>query len=515
MLAAKTFYGWVSREALVDASAFFAILSCHFRYSWFAASIRRFTPRPLHRAMSTRSFDPKTHRIHAPVMLGRFDGDERVRDATLIRYRMQAEKAFRKRNADAFINVARKTITHLGRRSMREMPLYLPRTLVFLDPPSPASSIMDEVLRKAFSKACDAADIPGGHLNNNSGRAISGVRGVGKIYCLRTCGIVMPLLLDNVISVWVDYASVEKSDPHRSPFVLMKEAWYRRGVQTPVLDDEKPENMISLLGHAAKARLSFMLIADEVGHVYTEDTVWTDLHTLANSMHHSLFVSDSSSVLRQLVEGSLGADLFKVYGKRQASLNDTKVTMRRFDPLTTRPQYHAYLKAIRVKPLSDVELTGLHILSNGHVRSIAHILTGKEGGDRKAVQTPLPDEGSFGHTVLNHLFQSVVGSSYDPFKGPTIHVQSMLKQWTSASERRNSSFEHMVVELQEKGILRDVGDGRYTLAHRVTTRPSPDASRTCSSRTRSLTTAPQGSTHVWQRCNSRRLHCDTALCPKP
>ena len=170
----------------------------------FTAHRRAFTNAS--RTSEASSFDSAVARIHSPVMVGRYADDRKKYfddDKPLATLRTRAQIALDKRDADSFILVALQTIKYLGNSELAKSPFYLPPSLMYLDPPSPAAEVMDEILRKAFSKACDVRNIPHGHLNNNSGRAISGSRGVGKSYCLRTCAIVMSVLLDHVVAVWV------------------------------------------------------------------------------------------------------------------------------------------------------------------------------------------------------------------------------------------------------------------------------------------------------------------------
>ena len=231
-------------------------------------------------------------------------------------------------------------------------------------------------------------------------------------------------------------------------------------------------NLASLLGHAVRSEISIMFIADEVRRAYDEDVIWCDLHVLANSMHHSLFVSDSSSVLRLLVESEDRAVIAALgFPRTQASLNHSKVNMLFFSAFTQKDQYRRYLEHLgsemggSKRQLSDAELIGLHILSNGRIRSIAQLLTGGRSSERRTPQHPLPALGSFAYNVLSRLCEKVIGGHFNPFNGPTItesELSMLLQDYveTHASERR--SFTVFLIELQERGYLRELRSGVYT-----------------------------------------------------
>ncbi len=83
-------------------------------------------------------------------------------------------------------------------------------------------------------------------------------------------------------------------------------------------------DLVSLVGRATHARLSFMLVADEVSRVVADDAVWAELHTMTNTMHHSLFVADSLPGFLHFYRDAY-VDRLRLYGA-QTPLNPTKLT---------------------------------------------------------------------------------------------------------------------------------------------------------------------------------------------
>ena len=103
-----------------------------------------------------------------------------------------AQKALEKRDTGAFIGVAVKTVRRLADLP-RAHPLHVPPHLAFVTDPSPLSPVFRDVVSKAFHKAYDVDFSKSDrYLDNNSGRAVAGPRGVGKSHGLKPCAHVVP-----------------------------------------------------------------------------------------------------------------------------------------------------------------------------------------------------------------------------------------------------------------------------------------------------------------------------------
>ena len=181
-------------------------------------------------------------------------------------------------------------------------PRHFPPHLNFIEDPSPWSPIFEDSLCKVFSKVSDCvsrqSDTSKMRPNNASGTAIWGARGSGKSNGLRLLTLVPPLLFpDNVVSMYYDYRS-HASNP-RTPSKLLVEALTRAGVELPF---HGTSNLERVLDHAVQHHKTFVLCADEMESVYSNPVIWDQFALLATRYDITLFIADSGSKVRAMVE---------------------------------------------------------------------------------------------------------------------------------------------------------------------------------------------------------------------
>lgn len=399
-----------------------------------------------------------------------------IKTKKLLDLREEANKHFDEKNVNQFLNVARRTVNHLEGLPVNHR-FHLPSQLMFVSPPSPFSGIFNEVLHKSFAKAYDVAGKQYAAKNNNSGRAISGPRGVGKSTGLILCTILAPLLLPrNIISVYVDYQTYA-NEPLASPFELLKQAILHAGLWNTVWKEEDPPtDMNALLGALNLAGYSFMFSGDEIKNVYHNSKVWTEFHNLASSMESSIFLADSSSKLRTLIEAQ-DEKTIRQWGFKavQPSLNGTKISMVQFRPFSTVEEYNAYFKCrpgIFNGDLRIQQIQGYHLLTAGRMRSISMYA---HGGDcsKHDYEFLLPNSNSLDYYILCKLktlqdekLQSS-GKSFDPFDLACISepalVQHISEFYSGKKEYEQCSIDSALVELEERNIIVKKHDG-YTFA---------------------------------------------------
>lgn len=209
------------------------------------------------------------------------------------------------------VSVALHTIQELEKLPPHH-PFHLSSHLPFLQKSSSFYNMFHEIMTKAFLKSCDVKGIQSNE-NNHSGRAISGPPGVGKTTGMRLCATLVPILLSNVVSVYVDFAM----HPNATPFALIQQASQFNTDETPA------ENLSVLVGDAKRAGFSIMFLGDELSAVYKNNDTWSDLHVLINDYYTSVFLSDSTQQLRAFLEGK---------DNLQPALNGTKITMLHVEP---------------------------------------------------------------------------------------------------------------------------------------------------------------------------------------
>ena len=262
---------------------------------------------------------------------------------TALRDRAEAAVADGHDGADSFVGAAYDAL-----RWMESLPpehfLHWPSKFGYWRAPAPAALLLESALRKVFNKVIRES-------SNGSGLAVEGPRGVGKTHLLQAVVLASALLLPSrVVSSYVDYKSVPSS---LTPGATLCHALARA---PPPRDGRRftvpaAPSVASAIREASATGRVLLFVADEISHVYLDDDVWEELHSLATKTEHVCFVADSGSKLKAMVERRPD-DVPKLLHhfpqlanrpKLPQSLNGTKLKVMSLLPLTTREQYWQYL----------------------------------------------------------------------------------------------------------------------------------------------------------------------------
>eukprot|EP01089_Gocevia_fonbrunei_P004792 TRINITY_DN1484_c0_g1_i1.p1 TRINITY_DN1484_c0_g1~~TRINITY_DN1484_c0_g1_i1.p1 ORF type:complete len:610 (-),score=31.90 TRINITY_DN1484_c0_g1_i1:44-1873(-) len=375
---------------------------------------RLFTFNHLHfRAYSIDMVDPYTQRFRSTQFVGRYKEDILLfKDSKIAKdLAKRARNTFVNRDNPSFKSLARETTAFLG--SISQHPLYIPPYLAFIEDPSPFAPCFDSCMSKVFDKAYDTARSFGKdkeltkreYPNNQSGLAISAPRGVGITTGMKICSIVAPFLLPNVLSVYFDYQSALEP-PY--PSEIIKEA-----AKATFNLEIKSTGINTVLQELSHHGISCMFVADEIRIVYENKHIWSELHNLVTSMYHTIFLSDSTSCMKAMIESS-NEQLLKELGfhTKQQPLNGSKISLFALAPFTNKQQYHSYLEKCDISP-QGWNIEGLHSLTGGRLRDIKAILQNDNGF--RALQN-FPEKGSIDLYLLEKLAekQTRSGNSF-PF----------------------------------------------------------------------------------------------------
>lgn len=319
-------------------------------------------------------------RCGAQFMFGRLINDDRDASPTLATLRNDAMTALLSDDTESLMGSSYQAVKWMENKPQNH-PRHFPPYLTFIENPSPWSMIFEDSLIKVFSKASDCVSRQSGTTkmrpNNASGTAIWGARGTRKSNGLRLLTLVPPLLFpENVVSVYYDYRS-HSSNP-RTPSELFVEALILAGVEMPFHDTSDLEHV---LDHAVKHNNTFVLCADEMESVYSNATIWDQFALLATRYDHTLFVADSGSKVRAMVEcKGHEASLRRWFpqfekGKLPASLNEDKLAVKELLPLSNPEQYRKLLKKRNIpalrgagsnnEPIPDCVIEAVHHITGG------------------------------------------------------------------------------------------------------------------------------------------------------
>lgn len=307
-------------------------------------------------------------------MVGRLVGD----DNKMLPQHMEGLADIRKKSMDALLKddtFALLCTAYDAVKWMEKLPskhtLHFPSYLTFFNHPSPWSPIFEDCLRKVFSKVGDSVGRKDGSIairpNNASGTAIWGARGTGKSNGLRLPTLVPPLMFpNNVISAYVDYRSYSSLPP--IPSTVLAEALTLSGVDPPPFRDTR--NLEQVLDHAGRHNKTLILCADEIECVYTNKRIWDQFSMLATRYDHALFLADSGSKVRVMIEckgheTSLRRWFPQFLGRKlPLSLIEDKLAVRELYPFTRPEQYHG-LFAQRNVPILQNTLGQCSSISDG------------------------------------------------------------------------------------------------------------------------------------------------------
>jgi hypothetical protein len=352
---------------------------------------------------------------------------------------------------------------------MKELPklprnhkLFFPNHLTFLRDPSPVFTALRTGLKVVFMKICDIVGESDPQPNNSGGLAFEAVRGAGKSNLLRILALFPKLLFpNNVITAYIDYASY--SQRQFSPRELINSALLEDGVCGQNGVKEYLENVLDETSAQSKV---VVFCADELEHVYGNAEIWADFHTLATSYDTSLFVADSGSKLRAMIEKRGYENKLREWfpefrnpdKELPCSLNSDKLAIVQISTLSTREQYAAHAKHVG-NPFVDIE--GAHILSGGRFRALSRI------GDNARNPTDLPLPGSVERFVLQRMADQQSDEGFRPFNLAS-WTENDICSWVASWKVENSSLatDADLSSLLDACIIarHPIRTGRYTFA---------------------------------------------------
>jgi hypothetical protein len=411
-------------------------------------------------SLPSEVFDASHRRVGKPIFFGRYaSDDEKIYTEGIKQLRTRAKDAFTKKDQDEFLKICFNTLTALENLPQSN-PLHIPPSLLYVGSKSPVREIMLYLLQKAFLKAQSVVGFAA--ANNHSGYALHGDKGVGKSTTQQVCAILTGILLDNIISVFVDYSTFQSPEVAPLPHQLLLAAADELGIQ--IKDATTAKCILTSLQTKDKTAFFF---ADEVQHIYSEKAnVWPQLHQIATDYHSFLCLAGSSSNLRELVEGN---DIFRIkqlgFDKPLMSLNGTKLSILEFPPFAKRDQYREFLRTRYPKFLHGPEDTHqlaideLHTWTGGYMREISQYIE-----KAKVPKVNLPPNDSLEWLLLRTLYHRINRSTkFDPFDLPTITIQEIQGMITKYNENLDKKVSlNELTKLIEEGRLRQVGKDLYT-----------------------------------------------------
>ncbi|EDQ87768.1 uncharacterized protein MONBRDRAFT_26890 [Monosiga brevicollis MX1] len=342
-------------------------------------------------------------------------------------------RLLKREEATKFAHLARKGLAILE-SAPEHSRFHFPLHLCYLDLPSPVASIFDLLLTKVFQKSHDTRLGPQASQNNHSGFALSGQLGVGKSHTLRLVSTLAPLLLDNVLSVYMDAQNFESDSTRPKPWQLLRAAIMAHRIDVPMLynphkilsEAAAESDSIRDLLSVCEGNIMPLFVLDELSHVYRDHHTWHNLCAMVTSYYTCIFVDDSTSRLDSMVKRTDDHLLKKWFdGTIQESLNDTKLPITRLFPLSEARQYEKYFQ--HLFPLRNVNINGVHLITGGKLRDVAALLD-KAAVDNVAIPT-LPSVG----TPERYALQAFVAAQgtinalnkdgrFDPFRLATINI---------------------------------------------------------------------------------------------
>lgn len=241
------------------------------------------------------------HRFSRSTFFGyhREESEMLKNEGLLSHFRDKAQETLASGDASTFVRVAADT-----QRDFESLPpqspLFLDPDLAFNGPLSPLNGHYQKIYRLSFNKILAVLAHEQRIVSNQSGYYFTGGRGVGKTTMLRiSATTIAQLLPKNILTVYTDYASGPQ--PPLRPSQLV----FRAMGHHPVLHDklqqtDQNSGIDALLAVAEQHRVSVSFYADELQEAYVSD-VWSEMHTLATSLKHSLFVTGSDALLPLMV----------------------------------------------------------------------------------------------------------------------------------------------------------------------------------------------------------------------
>lgn len=350
----------------------------------------------------------------------------------LERWRKEAMSARADRNHDRFEEVVKNMISECSKLD-RNHALRLDPFLNHFDN-SPLSAPLKDGLNMILGKSATAAlhhtepSLP----NNRSGFAYVGPRGTGKTQLLQVLAVAPALLLDNVVSVYLQCNSDEAQSEYHWDLdlaALFRLAFQRRlqchddrlKAKSDIPDAEqmkwvveKKSSMEAILTAAEANGLSLLACVDEARSVYGRRrnfgpgtstcgahaktklyNVWNQTDNMLNKFSACVFYADSTTELPELIRATDRSFICEDLGYPEArqSLNGDRIGTIEVCGLRSEEEYNAYLQMVTkydqniLKSFEELYAQEnvkfsvpekLHVLTNGRMRAMAQILKGEQ-----------------------------------------------------------------------------------------------------------------------------------------
>jgi hypothetical protein len=366
---------------------------------------------------------------------------------TLWKLRQDAQTCMLHRDVDAFLQITHKT-TNVLINLPSSHRLHIPAYMSFILNHSPLAPMFELIMRKIFHKACDFyihKDVVQ-QVNNTSGYAMSGMHGIGKSYILRICTILAPLILENVVSAYIDVKMIQNIYPSE----LFNGAF--QALEVPTFKQSNTLN--ALLGRISFTGHVVMLCVNNLHDIYENTKFWSQLHEIINAYNASLFVADSTWRLQTIIEGD--SNLYNKeltrhwYTINQPSLNNTKLCNIRLYPLTSIYQYKVFLQSLYTghhNVWTNHKINGLHTMTGGCIIQLISLLDSKSNINFPFYKTTLFDTNHIIHHVIYTLFinrYQHTRTIFDPFNVPKQTKDVILKciQGFGDNNKRNLTHKY-------------------------------------------------------------------------
>lgn len=427
----------------------------------------------------------KRERFDAKLFFGRMGVDDNIlRDSTSLNQQTALDELRERANkatlATDFVHIALSAV-----RWMETLPtgcpLRFPAELAFINRPSPVFPIFERGLSLIFRKVLDnkakyaasatsaspntsdgQTTLPTSNLseqqNNGSGMALGGPRGVGKSNLLRLLTLVPPLLFpQDLLTVYIDFSSYSKDKI--SLRQLLAASLYDLH---PELGDDlaKTSHIEEVLDLVTYARRKVIVASDNMGETYGHDVIWKEYECLATGYSTCLFVADSGSKVRAMVERNGHEHKLKQWFPQfdilPSSLNQDKLKVETLNPFTSKEQYQVYLKcrkeAAAPLPLTpdsyysspnlsaaaaasvlpptaeqhqDMVINALHLMSGGRVRAM-----------KAESRVVLPPMGDIERYIIECLTSAQGQTPFDPFNMVSVSEDKVL-EWLLTWQKNN------------------------------------------------------------------------------
>lgn len=413
----------------------------------------------------------------------------------LERWRKEAMSARADRNHDRFEEVVKNMISECSKLD-RNHALRLDPTLNHFDN-SPLSAPLKDGLNMILGKSATAAlNHTGPSLpNNRSGFAYVGPRGTGKTQLLQVLAVAPALLLDNVVSVYLQCNSDEAQSRDLDLAALFRLAFQRRLKAKSDIPDaeqmkwvvEKKSSMEAILTAAEANGLSLLACVDNARSVYGPRrngtakktklyNVWNQTDNMLNRFSACVFYADSTTELPELIRATDRSFICEDLGYPEARqpLNADRMGTIEVCGLRSEEEYNAYLQMV-TKYDQDILKSPekLHVVTNGRMRAVAQTLKGEQSESYTDTEK-VHDPGSLAQFLLLrmvvYLRVNCDTQHENPFySGPYFSESTMLgfiDEYNNTASGRNHGRRDLVRLVEEQVLLQQYTATDRRISHR-------------------------------------------------